>query len=158
MSATPNRARWTLVALALLAAIAAADALAGRSAVLGALVVLAPMLAAARSGPRGTALVAGCALVLAVVLGIPDGSFGRTEHIDAVLIVAAGGALSIWSAGLRRRHEQALVRLATQTAVTRILAESPTLEEATPRLLAAAGATLGWELGAIWEVRDAALH
>ncbi|MFN2543224.1 MAG: PAS domain S-box protein [Actinomycetota bacterium] len=43
-------------------------------------------------------------------------------------------------------------RLATQHAVTRVLAESETLAEATPRILEAVGETLHWEMGAIWEL------
>ena len=37
-------------------------------------------------------------------------------------------------------------------AVVRILAESPTLNEATSSLLAEIGEALGWAMGAIWEV------
>jgi PAS domain S-box-containing protein len=42
--------------------------------------------------------------------------------------------------------------LAAQTAVARVLAEAPTLAEATPRLLDAIGRSLGWELGALWTI------
>jgi PAS domain S-box-containing protein len=48
-----------------------------------------------------------------------------------------------------RRSE---VRIAAQYAVTRVLAEAQTLAEATPRILEAVGMSLGWEVGAIWEV------
>jgi two-component system, cell cycle sensor histidine kinase and response regulator CckA len=41
-------------------------------------------------------------------------------------------------------------RLEAEHAVTRILAESHTLEEAAPRLLAAIGERLGWDTGAFW--------
>src|SRR5438132_9086015 len=44
------------------------------------------------------------------------------------------------------------VRLEAQVAVLRALAESATLAEATPRLLEAIGAGLGWEEGAVWRV------
>jgi PAS domain S-box-containing protein len=37
-------------------------------------------------------------------------------------------------------------------AIIKILAESPSMVEATPRLLARIGEALGWEMGAIWEV------
>jgi PAS domain S-box-containing protein len=53
----------------------------------------------------------------------------------------------------RRRAER---RLAAQHAVTRILAESPTLNEATPRILQAICESLEWDEGAIWVVDDAA--
>jgi signal transduction histidine kinase/CheY-like chemotaxis protein/HPt (histidine-containing phosphotransfer) domain-containing protein len=48
-------------------------------------------------------------------------------------------------------------RLAGQFALTRALAESPTLREATPRILEALCGAVGWEAGAIWNV-DQASH
>ncbi|MEA2273587.1 MAG: hypothetical protein QOI98_2295 [Solirubrobacteraceae bacterium] len=44
------------------------------------------------------------------------------------------------------------MRLAAQLAVARVLAESSTIDEATPRLLAAIGDALGWEVGGLWTV------
>jgi hypothetical protein len=35
-------------------------------------------------------------------------------------------------------------------AIGQILAESPSLNEATPRILQTVGETLGWEIGAMW--------
>jgi PAS domain S-box-containing protein/excisionase family DNA binding protein len=52
----------------------------------------------------------------------------------------------------RRRFEQ---RLAAQYAATRVLSESNTLEEAAPQLLQFVGETLGWNVGAIWQVDEA---
>jgi len=49
----------------------------------------------------------------------------------------------------RRRLEQAH---AMQFQVTRILVESPTLEDAAPRVLAAIGENLGWDVGLLWVV------
>ncbi|HEV3448552.1 MAG TPA: response regulator, partial [Gemmataceae bacterium] len=43
-------------------------------------------------------------------------------------------------------------RLAAQHAVTRALAESTTLGEATPRILQAICDSAGWEVGALWQV------
>jgi PAS domain S-box-containing protein len=43
-------------------------------------------------------------------------------------------------------------RLAAQFAVTRVLTESATLREATPKMLQAIGENVGWELGALWSV------
>ncbi len=45
-------------------------------------------------------------------------------------------------------------RIAAQFAVTRILAEAPTLREAAPRLLAAVCTEMSWECGAIWSVES----
>ena len=49
-----------------------------------------------------------------------------------------------------RKREEA--RVAGQHAVTRVLAEAPTLASATPRILQAVCESLGWEVGAIWRV------
>lgn len=43
-------------------------------------------------------------------------------------------------------------RLATEHTVTRVLAESPTLSEATPKILQAICESLGWEMGTFWTV------
>jgi PAS domain-containing protein len=42
--------------------------------------------------------------------------------------------------------------LEAQQAVASVLAEAPTLAEATPKLLGAIGESLGWALGALWSV------
>src|SRR5262249_35549617 len=49
----------------------------------------------------------------------------------------------------RKRGER---RLAAEHAVTRALAESPTLEEAAPKVLEAIGETLGCDLGVLWGI------
>jgi len=49
----------------------------------------------------------------------------------------------------RKRAEQ---RLAAQYAVTAILAESLSLDEATPRIVQAICESLGWEIGAAWRL------
>src|ERR1051325_11986104 len=59
------------------------------------------------------------------------------------------------------RHEEqerkaAEQRLAAQYAVTRALAESPTLSEATPNILRAICEAAGWEVGTIWGVDQSA--
>jgi PAS domain S-box-containing protein len=45
-----------------------------------------------------------------------------------------------------------LVRLAVDYAIVHILADAPTLDEAAARILASIGETLGWEMGALWQV------
>jgi PAS domain S-box-containing protein len=47
-----------------------------------------------------------------------------------------------------RKREEA--RRAAALQVSRVLAESDTLEQAAPRVLEAVGATLGWQTGALW--------
>jgi len=51
----------------------------------------------------------------------------------------------------RRKRQEARYRIATQFAVTRVLAEAVTLAEAAPKIVQAIGETVGWEMGAIWE-------
>jgi len=51
-------------------------------------------------------------------------------------------------------HKQEAVRLAAQYAVTRVLADAPTLAVATPKILQAICECLGWSVGAIWRVDD----
>jgi PAS domain S-box-containing protein len=50
------------------------------------------------------------------------------------------------------RADAATLLLAAQSEIARILAESATLAQATPRVLEAIGRTLDWEVGAVWEV------
>lgn len=51
-------------------------------------------------------------------------------------------------------HRLEAVRLAAQYAVTQVLAEAPTLAEATPKILQAICQCLGWSVGAIWRVDE----
>ncbi|HKS28326.1 MAG TPA: PAS domain S-box protein [Pyrinomonadaceae bacterium] len=51
-------------------------------------------------------------------------------------------------------RRQAELRLETQYAITRALADSTTLAEAAPRLLEAVCRSLGWSLGALWRVDE----
>ena len=53
-------------------------------------------------------------------------------------------------------HRLEAVRLATQYAVTRVLADAPTLTVATPKILQAICGGLGWSVGAIWRVDEKA--
>ena len=56
----------------------------------------------------------------------------------------------------RLKESEAVRRLHAQYAVTRALAESTSLREATPKVLRAICETLGWEHGALWHVDAAA--
>jgi PAS domain S-box-containing protein len=60
-----------------------------------------------------------------------------------------GGILVCHDISARKRAEN---RQAAQYAVTRALAEAPSLAEAAPRFLEVICATLGWEVGALWLV------
>jgi two-component system, sensor histidine kinase and response regulator len=52
--------------------------------------------------------------------------------------------------------KRAEARIAADHAVTRVLAESLTLEAATPRILQVIGESIEWEMGAIWRVEEEA--
>jgi serine phosphatase RsbU (regulator of sigma subunit)/anti-sigma regulatory factor (Ser/Thr protein kinase) len=93
---------WVVgVALALDTAIAVVDAV--TAVVLINLVVFGPLVAAIRSGPRGTALVSAYALALAIYEGIPHDIFGTPDHVVRCAGIAVTGALAIWGAWLRER-------------------------------------------------------
>jgi len=51
-------------------------------------------------------------------------------------------------------HRREAVRQAAQYAVTRVLADAPTLAIATPKILQAICECLGWSVGAIWRVDE----
>ena len=51
-------------------------------------------------------------------------------------------------------HHSAAVLLATEHAVARVLAEACDEASAYPRLLAAIGESLGWDVGAVWAADD----
>jgi PAS domain S-box-containing protein len=145
--------RWTLLSLVITSLIALIDALTPSNAILIGLLIVGPLVASARSGPRGVLLVSGWALALGVLLGVPDDVFATGEHVLRLSIVVAGGALAIWTASIRQSRERTAELLGTQAAVARILVASETLAEAGPRLLKAISDTLGWDAGAVWQVR-----
>ena len=98
-----NRRRdpWTALSLGVAILLAVLDV--ALSAVVIAGLGAAPLLAAARSGMRGTALIAVFSLTLAVALGVPDGIFGQAAHLVRCAVVAGAGLLAIWVAGLSER-------------------------------------------------------
>lgn len=79
---------------------------------------------------------------------------GREFPVELSVSPARIGESYIFSAFIRditdrRRTER---RLASQYAVTRVLSESVTLEEAVPKIIQAVGESLEWELGVFWRV------
>jgi two-component system, cell cycle sensor histidine kinase and response regulator CckA len=82
---------------------------------------------------------------------------GREFPVELTVAPAREGSRTLFSAFIRdiTERKEAERRLSAEHAVTRVLAESHTLETATPRILEAIGGQLGWAVGAFWRV-DAA--
>src|SRR5262249_8280928 len=78
-----------------------------------------------------------------------DGSY-RWLLWSAIVRAERGLIYAIAADVTERKCEEA--RLAAQHAVTRVLAEAPTLADAAPRILQAVGESLDWPVGAIWRV------
>jgi two-component system cell cycle sensor histidine kinase/response regulator CckA len=83
---------------------------------------------------------------------------GRELPVELAVSPAKIGDAYIFSAFIRditdrRRAER---RLVSQYAVTRVLAEAKTLEEAVPKIIQAIGESLEWDLGLFWRVDKAA--
>ncbi len=83
---------------------------------------------------------------------------GRELPVELAVSPAKIGDAYIFSVFIRditdrRRAER---RLASQYAVTRVLAEATTLEEAVPKIIQAIGESLEWDLGLFWRVDKAA--
>ena len=120
--------------------------------------------AAFRLGQRG--LTASLFVLAAVAIwGTRDGygSFARSTPNESLLLVQAYlGATAVMCLFLiaaveERRMANHILResgkrLTGNLGVTRILAESPALTDATPRILQTICETLGWELGGMWLV------
>ncbi len=82
---------------------------------------------------------------------------GREFPVELAVSPAKIGDAYIFSAFIRditdrRRAER---RLASQYAVTRVLSEATTLEEAVPKIIQAIGESLEWDLGVFWRVDKA---
>lgn len=128
--------------------------------------------AAFRLGQRGVTL-ATVVVSLFAIWGIAQGAgpfVGRTPN-DALLVlqVFLGSNVVMFmflAATVEERRAVAATlhenerRLAANLAVTRILAESPALNDATLRILKTIGESLNWEVGAMWspDATASALH
>jgi serine phosphatase RsbU (regulator of sigma subunit) len=103
--------RSLLVALLVTTVVAILDLWAVGSAVLLGFLIAGPLLAAVSLDARRTAAVAVLAVVLAVLLGIPDGIFGTLDHVIHCLAVATGGGFCVFIAERRSQRERALLRI-----------------------------------------------
>jgi PAS domain S-box-containing protein len=82
----------------------------------------------------------------------------REFPVELTVAPARSGTTSLFSAFIRdltaaKRVQQ---RIDAEHAVTRVLAESHTLDAAAPLLLRAIGERLGWALGEFWVIEDGA--
>jgi PAS domain S-box-containing protein len=82
---------------------------------------------------------------------------GRELPVELAVSPAKIGDAYIFSAFIRditerRRAER---RLASQHAVTRVLSEATTMEEAVPKIVQAIGENMEWDLGVFWRVDKA---
>src|SRR6266487_1756624 len=109
--AVQAKTRSMLVAILVTSVIALLDAWTGDRAILLDLLVAGPLLAAATLDARSTGIVGLYAVAIAVLLGVPDGIFGTTDHLLRCLGVATAGALGVFIAHRRAGQEQALVRI-----------------------------------------------
>jgi serine phosphatase RsbU (regulator of sigma subunit) len=117
-TAVQAKTRSVLVAVLVTSAIALLDAGTGGRAVLLGLLIAGPLLAAASLNAQRTALIGLYALGLAVLLGIPDGIFGTTDHLLGCLVVATGGGLGALLAHRRTQQQQLLLRVTRIAEVT----------------------------------------
>ena len=113
--------------------------------------------AAFRFGERGA--VTSAFLISAVaLLGTfrNSGPFATlTPHHSLLLLQAFMGTLTVTSlvlASVISAQQRAEQRLEVKDAVSGILAESPALKEATPKIVQILCERAGWEVGAIWNV------
>ena len=145
-----RRRRWFLVGLAAATGVFVLDALtADRTVTLIALLAVPPFISAVGASPRQTLLVAAYSVALTLPAGLIDGIFGDFEHVLKATVVAIAALAAVRVATVRDRAE---LGNALDYAVASALAESPTLSEATPRLLEGIGDLLGWQVGALWEI------
>jgi hypothetical protein len=105
------KSRSLLVAVLVTSAIALLGAWTGDRASLLGLLIVGPLLAAASLDAQRTAIIGLYALGLALLLGIPDGIFGTTDHLLGCLVVATGGGLGALLAHRRTQRERALLRI-----------------------------------------------
>jgi PAS domain S-box-containing protein len=88
---------------AVLAGIVAIDVALKDTVTLAPWVLIAPMYIATRGTVRETTIVAIAAFLVSIGLGGVNDTFGDAMHVSHMALVAAGGALAVFGAGVRRR-------------------------------------------------------
>jgi PAS domain S-box-containing protein len=140
-----------LAALAAVCVVAVVDLALGADVIVLELLVVGPAIAALGASPRDTAFVAIFATVVSIPVALAGDGFLSFEHLIAIAATILVGVLAVGIARLRSARELDAARLSVQYGVARVLADSDSLEQATPGLLQAIGAPLGWKLGHLWE-------
>ena len=114
---------WIMIALVLDAVIAVTGILIGPSFNLAGLLAVGPLLACARCTGRMTALVAGYALALCVLVAVITDTTRTTLQGYPFGVVVVGGALATFAATVRSRREGALIKISerVQHAILRPL-------------------------------------
>ncbi|OHV35008.1 MULTISPECIES: PP2C family protein-serine/threonine phosphatase [Pseudofrankia] len=120
---------------------------------------LSALLVAGARGPRRTAAIGALAVVVAVLSGIWDHRFGQSQHLAAIVLVAAQSAVAVWIAVHRTLRESELrhreselrrVRAVADVAQRALLPEVPTMLDgarlAARYLSAAEEASVGGDL------------
>jgi hypothetical protein len=103
---------WIMIALVLDAVIAVTGILIGPSFNLAGLLAVGPLLACARCTGRITALVAGYAVALCVLVAVITDTTRTTLQGYPFGVVIVGGALAAFAATVRSRREGALIKIA----------------------------------------------
>jgi PAS domain S-box-containing protein len=96
--------------LALCTAIAVIDAATADTTVLISLLIVGPLVSALGASSRTTAIVGAYAVVLAIVLGLPNHMMLSADHVVRVVVVTLGGSLAVLLARTRERLERARSR------------------------------------------------
>jgi PAS domain S-box-containing protein len=112
-----GRLRSIAPALLMTVAVAALDFAVGSSITLLPLLVIGPILAAATSGPRDTAVVGALAFLVAVGAGAAAGEPASADHVIAASTVVVGSVLATIVAAAREREQAA--RRDAEHALTR---------------------------------------
>jgi PAS domain S-box-containing protein len=145
-----RRNRWFASGLAAATAVFLLDTVTSDKVVtLIALLAVPPFVAAVGASRIQTMVVAVYSIALTIPAGLIDGIFGQFEHVVKTVVVAAVALAAVRIAAIRERAE---LGSALDYAVASTLAESATLDEATPRLLEQIGSFIEWQAGAIWEI------
>ena len=116
--------------------------------------MLGPLVAAARSGPRGTVAVGISPSPWACSPAIWNDQFLDNDHLSRMPGVVGGAAFAAWIASLettQRAHPRAPDRPERPGGHTR---RGALVADGMPMALAVIGQRLDWQLGALWRIDE----